>query len=131
MPGQDLLGQQLWPLGLYILAVAAVVAAMLLVSWLVGERHKEAATDETYESGIAAQGDARVHLSIKFYLVAMFFVLFDLEAAFIFGWAVSARELGWAGYAEICVFVGVLVATWAYIWRAGGLDWRRQPAEEQ
>ncbi len=115
--------QALWPLGLYLLAVAAVVGGMLFLSWVVGERHREAATDEAYESGIAPTGTARVRFSAKFYLVAMFFVIFDLEAAFVFGWAVRARQLGWAGYADICVFIGVLLAALVYVWRVGGLDW--------
>jgi NADH-quinone oxidoreductase subunit A len=66
-----------------------------------------------------------VRLSAKFYLVAMFFVIFDLEAVFLFAWAVSVRETGWAGYAEAAVFIAVLLATLVYLSRVGALDWRQ------
>ena len=79
--------------------------------------------DQPYESGIVSEGSARVRVSAKFYLVAMFFVIFDLEAVFIFAWAIAARELGWAGYSEILVFIAILVAALAYLWRLGALDW--------
>jgi NADH-quinone oxidoreductase subunit A len=65
-----------------------------------------------------------VRLSAKFYLVAMFFVIFDLEAVFLFAWSVSVREAGWFGYFEVVVFVCILIATLAYLWRVGALDWR-------
>ena len=81
---------------------------MLAVSYVLGQRHNEPATGSPYESGILSEGSARVLVSAKFYLVAMFFVIFDLEAVFIFAWAVAARELGWAGYWEIFVFMAIL-----------------------
>jgi len=112
-----------WPLGIYFLAVIALVAGMLVVSWLLGERHEDPATGVPYESGVASQGSARVRLSARFYLIAMFFVIFDLEAVFIFTWAVAGRELGWAGYGELAVFVGVLAIVLGYLWRVGALDW--------
>jgi NADH-quinone oxidoreductase subunit A len=68
-------------------------------------------------------GSARARHPIQFYLVAMFFVIFDLEAVFLLAWAVAAEEVGWLGYFEILVFVGILVAAWAYLWRIGALDW--------
>ena len=113
----------LWPLGIYFLIVLLLVAGMLGVSYLLGQRHREHDTDYPYESGIVSAGSAHVRLSVKFYLVAMFFVIFDLEAVFIFAWAVVGRELGWAGYWELLVFVGVLFAALIYLWRLGALDW--------
>jgi NADH-quinone oxidoreductase subunit A len=115
----------LWPLGVYFVIVLALVCAMLGLSFVLGQRHHERATDSPYESGILSQGSARVRLSARFYLVAMFFVIFDLEAVFIFAWAVSVRETGWAGYAEAAAFIGVLLATLFYLWRVGALDWRQ------
>jgi NADH-quinone oxidoreductase subunit A len=115
----------LWPLVVYGGAVVCVVVAMLAASYLLGERHRERRTDEPYESGISATGTARMRFDIKFYLVAVFFVIFDLEAAFIFIWAVSVREAGWAGFAEMAVFIGVLLAGLAYLWRLGALEWGR------
>ena len=113
----------LWPLAVYAAAVIVLVASMIGVSYVLGQRHRERETGDPYEGGISATGSARVRLSVKFYLVAMFFVIFDLEAVFLFAWAVAARELGWAGYAEALVFTGILVAALVHLWRSGGLDW--------
>ena len=113
----------LWPLVVYAAIVAALVAAMLGLSYVLGQRHHDRSTDFPYESGILSEGSARVRLSFKFYLVAMFFVIFDLEAVFIFAWAVAVRETGWTGYIEISIFIAVLLAALAYLWRVGALDW--------
>jgi NADH-quinone oxidoreductase subunit A len=112
-----------WPVLLYCAAALAVVAGMVGVSYVLGQRHRERATGEPYESGIVAMGSARLRVSAKFYLIAMFFVIFDLESVFVFAWAVSAREVGWAGYLEVVVFIGILLATLVYLWRLGALDW--------
>lgn len=116
----------LWPLVIYAALVLIVVGAMLGLSYVLGERHKDRATGEPYESGIVSTGSARLRLSVKYYLVAIFFVIFDLESAFIFAWAVAFRELGWVGYIEIIVFIGVLLAGLIYLWRNGALDWNRK-----
>lgn len=116
----------LWPLALYTALVFIVVGSMLGLSYILGERHKDRATDQPYESGIVTTGNARLKLSVKYYLVAVFFVIFDLEAAFIFAWAVAFRQLGWAGYLEIIVFIGVLLAGLVYLWRSGALDWSKK-----
>ncbi len=123
----------LWPLAVYAGAVLVLVAGMVGTSYLLGERHRDRATGEPYESGILSTGSARARFPAHFYLVAVFFVIFDLEVVFLFAWAVAAPELGWAGYAEISVFVGVLLAAWFYLLRVGALDWgpsRRAGAEE-
>jgi NADH-quinone oxidoreductase subunit A len=96
---------------------------MLAISFVLGQRHDDRATGSPYEAGIVSEGSARLRLTASFYLVAMFFVVFDLEAAFIFAWAVAGRELGWSGYGEVAVFIGVLLATLTYLWRVGALDW--------
>jgi len=114
---------QLWPLGVYFFAVVVIVAIMLSLSFILGERHRDKQTNEPYESGIVSTGTARVRFDIKFYLIAMFFVIFDLEAVFIFAWAVSIRENGWLGYGEMLVFIGILTATLVYLWRIGALAW--------
>jgi NADH-quinone oxidoreductase subunit A len=113
----------LWPFVVYFAAVIAVVTAMLAISFFLGERHREKATNEPYESGIKSTGSAHLRFSIKFYLVALFFVIFDVESMFIFAWAIAFRELGWAGYISIVVFIGVLAAALVYLWRLGALDW--------
>ncbi len=123
----------LLPAVVYFVLVLLVVAGMLALSYVLGARHDDRATGSPFESGIVSEGSARVRLPVKFYLVAMFFVVFDLEAVFIFAWAVAAREAGWAGYWEMVVFVGILVAALAYLWRLGALDWnprQRRSREE-
>lgn len=122
------IGQEtvLWPLAAYFAAVVVMVTVMLVFSYVLGQRHRERATGEPYESGIAATGTARVRFDVKFYLVAMFFVIFDLEAVFIFAWAVSIRETGWPGYFEMLIFIGVLLAALVYLWRLGALAWGKR-----
>ena len=117
----------IWPLVAYFAFVVVLVATILVVSYLLGQRHFEPATGEPYEGGIVSEGSARVRFSVRYYLVAMFFVVFDLEAVFLFAWAGAARELGWAGYGEVVLFVGVLVAALIYLWKVGALDWAREP----
>lgn len=95
---------------------------MLGISALLGERHSERVTGQVYESGILSTGTARVRFDVKFYLIGVFFVVFDLEALFIFTWAVALREVGWLGYLEIAAFIGVLFAGLVYLWRLGALE---------
>jgi NADH-quinone oxidoreductase subunit A len=113
----------LWPLGLFCAATVATVAGMIAVSWILGQRHRDRATGEPYESGVLPTGSARLRLSVKFYIIAMLFVIFDLESVFILAWAVCVRQVGWAGYVEILIFIGVLMAALIYLWREGALDW--------
>ena len=113
----------LWPIVVYFVAVLALVASMLVVSYLLGQRHTGGATGEPYESGIVSTGSSQLRFSVKFYLVAMLFVIFDLEVAFIIAWAIAFRELGWAGYLGVLFFIVVLVAALIYEWRLGALDW--------
>jgi len=113
----------LWPLGIYVTIVLVLVGAMLGLSHLLGQHHQDRSTNFPYESGIVSEGSARVRLSAKFYLVAMFFVIFDLEAIFIFAWAVAVRETGWLGYAEASIFIVILLVALGYLWRVGELEW--------
>ncbi len=115
--------ETLWPLGLYFLIALVVAGSMIGLSFVLGERHSDRATGQPYESGIVSTGTARVRLSVKFYIVAMLFVIFDLEAVFIFAYAVAYEEVGWAGYAGLLVFVAVLVVALIYELRMGALDW--------
>lgn len=121
-----------WSFAVYLLAVAALCGFMLGASWLLGGRYRGPATTEPFESGVVSVGSARLRFSAKFYLVAMFFVIFDVEAVFLFAWAVAARDVGWAGFIEASIFIGVLLAGLFYLWRVGALDWapearRRRP----
>ena len=112
-----------WPFLLYFVLVMGTVFAMLVISFFLGERHRERMTTEPYESGIKPTGTTGIRMTIKFYLVALFFVIFDVESIFIFAWAIALRELGWAGYIEIIIFILVIILTLVYLWRMGALDW--------
>jgi NADH-quinone oxidoreductase subunit A len=111
-----------WPFIVFASIVIILIGVMLGLSYLLGERHKEKTTDEPYESGIPPTGDARLRFSSGFYILAMFFVIFDLDAAFIMLWAVSFRELGLPGYIGIVVFIGLLMVLLIYELRIGALD---------
>lgn len=113
----------IWPLLLFFIVAATLVAGIIILSSLLGQRHRERTTDDPYESGIIPTGAAHIRFDIKFYLMAMFFVIFDLEAVFVYLWAANARLLGWAGYIEIVVFIGVLLAALFYLWQIEALDW--------
>lgn len=112
----------LWPFLVYTAFTLLIVAGMILLSYFLGQRHKERATNEPYESGVLTTGTARLRFSAQFYIVAMFFVIFDLEVAFIIAWAVSFRDLGWTGYFGMLLFIGILLAVFIYEWRIGALD---------
>lgn len=112
-----------WPLALYFAVVLLIITIMLCLSWALGQRHSEPATGSPFESGIVSAGSIHIRLSVSYYLIATFFLVFDLESIFIFLWAIAGRELGWLGYGELLVFVGVLIAALAYLWRTGALDW--------
>src|SRR5512137_1137090 len=98
MPDPVIANLTLWPLAVYFTAIVVIIAGMI------------------------SKGGAQVRFDIKFYLVAVVFLVFDLEAAFLYAWAVAVRESGWSGYVEVLVFVGVLAAALVYLWRLGVLD---------
>lgn len=112
-----------WALAIFIIGVVGMCAFMLGVPVWLGGRDWGRAKNEPFESGVVPQGGARMRLSAKFYLVAMLFVIFDVEALFLYAWAVSAREVGWMGFIEVTVFVLFLLAGLVYLWRVGALDW--------
>jgi NADH-quinone oxidoreductase subunit A len=112
-----------WQLGVYVVAVFGLVSLMLGASYVLGGRDQGRAKEEPFESGAVSVGSAQLRLPAKFYLVAMFFVIFDVEAVFLYAWAVSVRQNGWAGFSVAAIFVAVLLAALFYVWRAGGLDW--------
>lgn len=114
---------ELWPLVVYFVMVIMLVLTMLGLSWLLGQRRMDRATGETFESGIVSVGNSQVRISVEFYLIAIFFVIFDLETVFIFAWAIAFFELGWSGYFAMLVFVVILVIALVYEWRSGALDW--------
>lgn len=108
---------------IYLLGVGGLCAFMLLVAFVLGGRYRGRAKDDPFESGVVSSGGARMRLSAKFYLVAMLFVIFDVEALFLYAWAVSVRESGWMGFIEATIFIVVLLVGLIYLARIGALDW--------
>ena len=116
-----------WAFLLYAAAVGVIVLLMLGLSWVLGGRNTGRAKNEPFESGVVSVGSGHLRISAKFYLVAMFFVIFDLEAVFLYAWAVVVRQAGWAGFVEASIFIVVLLIGLLYIWRLGGLSWAPKP----
>lgn len=110
-------------LATYVVAVFGLVALMLGASYVLGGRDHGRAKEEPFESGAVAVGSAQLKMPAKFYLVAMFFVIFDVETVFLYAWAVSVRQNGWTGFAIAAIFILLLLAALFYVWRLGGLDW--------
>jgi NADH-quinone oxidoreductase subunit A len=122
--------QDMWQIGLYGGAVFTVLAIMLGLPAILGERHwkkqerrGDIATGVPYESGIRPTGSSQIRLPVQYYLVGMLFVIFDVEAVYLYAWAVAVPETGWLGFTEAAIFVVILLAALAYLWRVGALDW--------
>jgi NADH-quinone oxidoreductase subunit A len=112
-----------WPVAVFAIAVFGLTGVILLLTHVLGERHGDLGTGDRYESGIEPASPLPRRLSIEFYQLAIFFVVFDIEAVFIIAWAIAARRLGWAGYLEVLFFVVLLLAGLIYLWKEGALDW--------
>ena len=108
------------------LLAVVIAAALIIISYVFGKKVRNRIKDTPYESGIMPTGDARGRFSVKFYLVAMLFILFDIEAIFLYPWAVVYRDLKWFGFVEMLVFVVLILSGFFYIWRKGALDWSQQ-----
>lgn len=115
----------MWPFLIFCTVVFGLLGVMLVASWYIGSKAKHGGARELpYESGILPVGDAEdMRLSIEFYLVAIFFVIFDLETIFIVAWAVAFEETGWMGYGAAAVFIGMLLIALLYEYRTGALEW--------
>lgn len=115
---------QTWfPVLVQILIAMAVASAMIGFSYLLGKKVKNKVKDTPYESGMKPQGDARHRFSVKFYLVAMLFILFDIEAIFLYPWVVVFKELRMFAFVEMLLFVILILCGFFYIWKKGVLDW--------
>ena len=119
----DSLIETYFPLALQIVIAMAIAGGMLAASALLGHRVRSAAKDQPYECGVAAQGSARERFSVKFYLVAMVFILFDIETVFLYPWAVVYRQLKLFAFFEMLVFVVLILSGFFYIWKKGALAW--------
>src|SRR6478672_1455010 len=112
-----------FPVLLQILIAMAVATGMLGASFLLGKRVRNRVKDMPYECGITPVGDARQRFSVKFYLVAMLFILFDIEAIFLYPWAVVYRELKMFAFVEMLIFIALILCGFFFIWKKGALDW--------
>ncbi|MCW3466863.1 NADH-quinone oxidoreductase subunit A [Chitinophaga nivalis] len=112
----------IWPLLAYGAIVVVLIGIIVGLSYVLGQRHHDRATGEAYESGIISTGSARLRFPSQFYLVAMLFVIFDIETVLIISWAIAYEEVGWTGFIGVSVFIFILLAVLIYEWRNGALD---------
>lgn len=110
-------------IGLYSAMVFVVLGALMFLATWLGKRHPNPVKDSPYESGVNPAGSARLKFPVQFYLVAIFFIVFDLEAVFIYSWAVAFDLLGWPGFIYITFFITALAAGLVYVWKKKGLEW--------
>lgn len=107
----------------YAVLVLALVGLLLFFASWVGEKKASTEKARAYESGVIPTGNARLRYPVPFFLVAIFFLLFDVEGAYIFSWAIAWEKLGWSGWLQISFFIAVLLLGLVYIWKKGGLEW--------
>jgi NADH-quinone oxidoreductase subunit A len=118
-----------WLSILIMIALGAGFAlTSILLSSVLGPRNPTPEKLAPYECGMPPVGDARERQSVKFYLVAMIFLLFDIEVAFLYPWAMALRDLGWNGFVQVLLFMTLLLAGYVYVWRKGALDWGNESA---
>jgi NADH-quinone oxidoreductase subunit A len=115
--------QSYFPLALVFGLALALGLLLVGLAALLGPRRPSQVKSAPFECGSDPVGDSRDRFGVKFYMVALLFVVFDVEAVFIYPWAIQVRELGWGGYATLAVFAATLVAGLAYVWKKGALDW--------
>src|SRR5271163_3324641 len=114
------------PLLLHLLIAVFLASAISAMSVLVGWRRPNKAKQEAYECGMVPTGDARQPFSVRFYLVAMVFILFDVEAIFLYPWAFVFRSLRWYGFGEMMLYIAILMVGYVYLWKKGALDWHKK-----
>jgi NADH-quinone oxidoreductase subunit A len=119
-----------FPVLVQIVIAVAVAAGLVATSFLLGKKVRDKVKDSPYECGIVPTGSARERFSVKFYLVAIVFILFDIEAVFLYPWVVVYRELKMFAFVEMLLFIALVLAGFFYIWKKGALDWSEEPAVE-
>jgi NADH-quinone oxidoreductase subunit A len=115
--------EQYLPVLLFILVGLAVGVAPQVIGFFLGPRRPDEAKNSPYECGFEAFEDARMKFDVRYYLIAILFILFDLEIAFLFPWAVALKEIGFIGFIDMMIFLAILVAGFAYMWIKGAIDW--------
>ena len=111
------------PLLIHFLVAGALAGAIVLLSYLVGHRKPTLAKMSPYECGMQPVGDARERFSVKFYMVAMLFIIFDVEAVFLYPWAIILKDLKMFGFWEMMVYIGIVLVGFLYVWKKGVLEW--------
>jgi len=111
------------PLLIFVLIVLGLLGALVTLSFVLGPNKPYKAKLAPYESGVIPDTPAHRRMSVRFYLTAMLFIIFDVEAVFFYPWAVLLRQLKWFGLIEMGVFMGILLVALAHVWRKGGLEW--------
>jgi NADH-quinone oxidoreductase subunit A len=114
---------QYLPVLLFILVGLGVGVAPQVLGYILGPNRPDAAKNSPYECGFEAFEDARMKFDVRYYLIAILFILFDLEIAFLFPWAVALKEIGFIGFVDMMIFLAILVAGFAYMWIKGAIDW--------
>ncbi|MBU6225184.1 MAG: NADH-quinone oxidoreductase subunit A [Burkholderiales bacterium] len=115
--------EQYLPVLLFILVGLAIGVAPQVIGFILGPNRPDPAKNSPYECGFEAFEDARMKFDVRYYLIAILFILFDLEIAFLFPWAVALKEIGWIGFIDMMIFLAILVLGFAYMWIKGALDW--------
>jgi NADH-quinone oxidoreductase subunit A len=118
------------PLLMHLVVTGIIASAIVTLSWVIGQHKANRAKMSPYECGVEPVGDVRGRFSVKFYLVAMLFILFDVEAVFMYPWAILLRELKMFGFWEMMVYVAILLVGYVYIWKRGVLDWNKPTRNE-
>lgn len=118
--------QTYFPLAVAFAVAGLLAAALVGLAAVLGPRRPSAVKSSPFECGSDPIGPAHDRFGVKFYLIALLFIVFDIEAVFIYPWAVLLRDLGWAGYASMSIFAFTLVVGLAYVWKKGALDWQRE-----
>lgn len=112
-----------FPILLFIFVGLSIGILSMLAGWLLAPNKPDEAKLSSYECGFSAFEDARIKFDVRYYLIAILFILFDLEIAFLFPWAVVLNEIGWFGFVAMLVFLGILVVGFIYEWKKGALEW--------
>jgi len=118
------------PLMMHLVVTCAIGSAIVILSWFIGQHKTNPAKMSPYECGMQPIGDVRGRFSVKFYLVAMLFILFDVEAVFMYPWAILMHELKMFGFWEMLVYIAILLVGFVYIWKKGVLDWNKPTVNE-
>ena len=115
--------QSILPLLVMAGLVGAIAASFVALSAILGPKKRSAIKDEPFECGMPSEGMSHTPVPVKFYLIALLFILFDVELAFLFPWAVVFRELGWSGFVSMFTFVAIVGVGFVYAWKVGALEW--------